>query len=411
MQKKTSIGGQAVIEGIMMKGPKKTALAVRVPGGSIDVEYISEKHLKDRFPIFGAPILRGVVGFVESMITGYGAMMKSAQKSGFADLDTEDEKPSEKSSENSTKNTIKSAEENSINPAKEKAADSAEENFANSAEENASESIEVNGEISAAENVKKDLITDIADNHESAAKANNEKSTETKAEEKAIENGNAKKASTLANVLMVVASVLGVALGVLLFMYLPALVFDLTNRAASGQLSAFKAVFEGILKMLIFFLYILGVSKMKDIHRVFQYHGAEHKTIFCYEKGLPLTVENVRLQSRFHPRCGTSFMVLMLVVGILLGVILTWCFPSLQQSSFRPVWVAIKILILPLICGIGYELLKFCGRHDNALTKAIAAPGLLMQRITTKEPEDSMIEVAIESLKSVIPENPEEDVW
>ncbi len=135
------------------------------------------------------------------------------------------------------------------------------------------------------------------------------------------------------------------------------------------------------------------------------------KTIFCYEAGEELTVENVRKQKRFHPRCGTSFMILMLVVGILLGVTLTWCFPSLQQSSFRPVWVLIKILILPIICGFGYELLKLCGRHDNLLTKIIAAPGMWMQHITTNEPDDSMIEVAIESLKAVLPDNPDEDNW
>jgi uncharacterized protein YqhQ len=150
---------------------------------------------------------------------------------------------------------------------------------------------------------------------------------------------------------------------------------------------------------------------MKDIKRVFSYHGAEHKTIFCYEAGEELTVENVRRQSRLHPRCGTSFMLLMLVVGILIGIVLTWCFPSLQRSDFRIAWVLIKILILPLICGVGYELLRFCGRHDNKFTRAISAPGMWMQKITTNEPDDSMIEVAIESLKAVLPENDEEDNW
>ena len=391
MQKKTSIGGQAVIEGIMMKGPKKTALAVRVPDGSIDVEYISESHLKDRFPIFGAPVLRGVVGFVESMITGYGAMMKSAEKSGFTDIDEEDtiEKELEAEKETAAGQTDNA---DTVNTA-------AGENAVQTAEAAAEET----GEKSTAEVTAEIGEKSVAEKPEAA-----EKSAEKPESEKAVEK---KPTSKFISALMVVAAVLGVALGVVLFMYLPALLFDLTNRAAGGSLSPFKAVFEGILKMIIFLCYIVAVSKMKDIHRVFQYHGAEHKTIFCYEKGMPLTVENVRVQSRFHPRCGTSFMVLMLVVGILLGVILTWCFPSLQQSSFRPIWVAIKILILPLICGIGYELLKFCGRHDNALTKVIAAPGLLMQHITTQEPEDDMIEVAIESLKAVIPENPEEDVW
>ena len=398
MQKKTSIGGQAVIEGIMMKGPKKTALAVRVPNGSIDVEYISENHLKDRFPIFGAPVLRGVVGFVESMITGYGAMMKSAEKSGFTDIDEEDtiEKELELKKE-----TASGQADRADTAVDESAAETAETAEATAVAEEGAESVVESAETAAA----------AAETEESAAAEKPEAPEESSANTENEKFAEKKPTSKFVNVLMVVAAVLGVALGVVLFMYLPALLFDLTNRAAGGLLSPFKAVFEGVLKMIIFLCYIVAVSKMKDIHRVFQYHGAEHKTIFCYEKGLPLTVENVRVQSRFHPRCGTSFMVLMLVVGILLGVILTWCFPSLQQSSFRPVWVAIKILILPLICGIGYELLKFCGRHDNALTKVIAAPGLLMQHITTQEPEDDMIEVAIESLKAVIPENPEEDVW
>lgn len=398
MQKKTSIGGQAVIEGIMMKGPKKTALAVRLPNGSIDVEYISENHLKDRFPIFGAPVLRGVVGFVESMITGYGAMMKSAEKSGFTDIDEEDtiEKELELKKE-----TASGQADRADTAVDESAAETAETAEATAVAEEGAESVAESAETAAA----------AAETEESAAAEKPEAPEESSANTENEKIAEKKPTSKFVNVLMVVAAVLGVALGVVLFMYLPALLFDLTNRAAGGSLSPFKAVFEGVLKMTIFLCYIVAVSKMKDIHRVFQYHGAEHKTIFCYEKGLPLTVENVRVQSRFHPRCGTSFMVLMLVVGILLGVILTWCFPSLQQSSFRPVWVAIKILILPLICGIGYELLKFCGRHDNALTKVIAAPGLLMQHITTQEPEDDMIEVAIESLKAVIPENPEEDVW
>ncbi len=313
MLKKTTIGGQAVIEGIMMKGPKKTALAVRVPDGSIDIEYIKEKHLKDKCKFWALPIIRGTVNFVESMIIGYSAMMKSAEKSGFTEIEEE----------------------------------------------------------------PKDT----------------------------------KKQSALMGFIMTVASVLGVALSVFLFMYLPSLAFDIVNRLASGGLSPLKAVFEGVLKMGIFLVYMWLVSKMKDIKRVFSYHGAEHKTIFCYEAGEELTVENVRKQSCLHPRCGTSFMLLMLVVGILIGIVLTWCFPLLQTSDFRIAWVAIKILILPIICGVGYELLRFCGRHDNKLTRFISAPGMWMQKITTNEPDDSMIEVAIASLKAVLPENSEEDNW
>lgn len=319
MAKKTSIGGQALIEGIMMKGPHKTALAVRVPDGSIDVEYINEKHLRDKSKFWDLPIIRGTVNFIESMIIGYSAMMKSAEKSGFTDLEEEAEKE--------------------ITPKEEK------------------------------------------------------------------------KQSALMGVIMTVAGVLGVLLAVFLFMYLPATCFDLLNRAFSFTLSAWKAVIEGVIKTLIFVGYMVIVAQMKDVKRIFAYHGAEHKTIFCYEAGEELSVENVKKQSRLHPRCGTSFMLLMLVVGIVLGVIVTWCFPSLQKSSFRIVWVVIKILMLPIICGVGYELLKVCGRHDNRLTRAISAPGMWMQKITTNEPDDDMIEVAIESLKAVIPENSEEDNW
>ncbi len=234
------------------------------------------------------------------------------------------------------------------------------------------------------------------------------------APQETIDDGGKEKKSgfdKLSALIMVVASVLGIALSVFLFMFLPAYLFDVVNNATDEAISGFKAVFEGIIKMTIFFLYVLLVSKMEDIKKVFQYHGAEHKTIFCYEAGLELNVENVRMQSRFHPRCGTSFMILMLVVGILIGAALTSLFPQLQNSDFRIFWVIIKILMLPIICGIGYEILKICGRCDNWFTRAIAAPGMWMQKITTKEPDDSMIEVAIASLEAVLPETEGEDNW
>ena len=161
------------------------------------------------------------------------------------------------------------------------------------------------------------------------------------------------------------------------------------------------------MKLLIFIVYIILVSFTKDIKRLFQYHGSEHKTIFCYERGLELTVENVRKQSRFHPRCGTSFLFLMIAVGILLSTLIAVLFPIVTVNKY--VWVAVKILLIPVFCGIGYELLKICGRYDNLATKIIAAPGLWIQRLTTKEPDDDMIEVAIESIKAVIPENPDDD--
>ena len=167
---------------------------------------------------------------------------------------------------------------------------------------------------------------------------------------------------------------------------------------------ALRSVFKGVVRILIFLTYILLVSRMKDIRRTFQYHGAEHKSIFCYEKGLPLTVENVRKQSRFHPRCGTSFLVLMLVVGILLSMMIPSTLPPILRT-------AIKLLMLPLTVGVGYELIKLAGRCDNWFTRMISAPGVWMQRITTVEPDDDMIECAITALKAVIPEVPEADKW
>lgn len=327
--KKANIGGQALIEGIMMKSPTKTAIAVRTPDKAIDIEYLEEKHIKEKYPVLGLPIIRGGVNFVESMIQGYKALMLSADKSGMTDL----EEDSKEKNNNGAENT-------------------------------------------------------------------NEKS-------QAEDNQTEKKNNILLSVVMVIGCILGVALSVFLFMYLPALLFDGVNFLFGGSLGkGIRPLFEGVFKIAIFVCYIALVSLTKDIRRVFMYHGAEHKTIFCFEKGLELTVENVKAQKRFHPRCGTSFMILMLIVGILVGFLIVTLFPEI--TKFRVLWVAIKILLIPLICGIGYELIKICGKYDNPVTRAIAAPGLWVQRLTTKEPEDDMIEVAIASLKAVLPENEED---
>ena len=177
--------------------------------------------------------------------------------------------------------------------------------------------------------------------------------------------------------------------------------FIVSGFKGDGEVAVFwKSVFEGVLKIVLFLLYIVVCSQMTEMKRVFMYHGAEHKTIFCYENEEELTVENVKKQSRFHPRCGTSFMVLMLIVGIVIGLFIPVA--PFGIPVLRPI---IKILLLPLTCGIGYELIKICGKHENALTRIIAAPGLWAQRITTKEPDDKMIEVAIEAIKAVIPED------
>ncbi len=315
MGKYTSIGGQALIEGIMMKSPEKTALAVRTPDKSIDITYLNSKSIRERFKLLKLPIIRGVVSFIESMVQGYKAMMLSAEKSGFADLEEEEKTKTDKDK---------------------------------------------------------------------------------------------KKESTFMSVIMVIASVLGVALAVILFMLVPRLAVSGLQMLFGTDFSAvIRSSIEQIIKLAVFVCYVWAVSFMKDIKRVFMYHGAEHKTIFCYEKGLPLTVENVKEQKRFHPRCGTSFMILMILISVIFSTIVQIIFPSVYTVA--SIWVLIKILLVPIVCGAGFEVLKICGRYDNAVTRIISAPGLWLQRITTKEPEDDMIEIAIAALKACEPQNPDVD--
>ncbi len=314
MAKYTSIGGQALIEGILMKSPEKTALCVRVPDGSIDTSYMEEKRISKKCKLFKLPIIRGVVGFVESMLQGYKALMISADKSGFTDLEEEKEKE--------------------------------------------------------------------------------KKQTE-------------KKDNALLNIIMIIGAVLGALLAVALFMYLPRLLVSGIEWIIGSEITSklLRSSIEQFVKLAVFVGYVWIVSFMKEIKRVFMYHGAEHKTIFCYEKGLELTVENVRIQKRFHPRCGTSFMILMIIISVIFSTVLQIIFPGVYSIPW--LWVVAKILMIPLICGVGYEVLKICGRYDNIVTRIISAPGMWLQRLTTKEPEDGMIEVAIEALKACEPEIPD----
>ena len=321
----------------MMKGPHKTSMAVRKKDGTIDISEVKEKHLKDKCCIFGWPLIRGMVNLIESMIIGYKTMMKSADISGFTDLEDE--------------------------PQKTEVPEEAETPVAETAEP----------ETQA----------------EPAAEAPKESE---------------KKESVLTGLIMMVGAVLGVALALALFMYLPSLAFKGVEYLAGVDLKMYRGLIEGVLKMAIFVGYIAVVALEKDIKRVFMYHGAEHKTIFCYESGKELTVENVRGFKRFHPRCGTSFMFLMLAVGILISSVLVMVLPDFIVSRLY-IWVPLKFLLLPLTCGLGYELIKICGRHDNFITRIIAAPGLWIQRLTTKEPDDGMIEIAIAAVQEVIPED------
>ena len=304
MAKYTSIGGQALIEGIMMKNPqKKTALAVRKPDKTIDISFINEKSVKEKYKILSLPVIRGVVSYIEAMVQGYSAMMKSAEISGFADIE-EDEKPK-----------------------------------------------------------------------------------------------SAKKESAFTAAVMTIGTVLGVALGLVLFLGIPRYAVAGLEWLKGSEFSKLaRAGIEQLIKLAVIVAYMLIVSFVPDIKRVFAYHGAEHKTIFCYEAGLPLTVENVRRQKRFHPRCGTSFLILMILVSMLVSTLVQMIFPSIYDIAWF--WIIVKILMLPIICGLGYEVLKICGKYDNVLTKIISAPGMWLQHITTKEPEDDMIEIAIAALKA-----------
>ncbi len=333
--KKTSIGGQALIEGIMMRGPKHSAMAVRSPEGDIVLEKWENKKPKHRW-LFKTPVIRGVFNFVASMVSGYKCLMRSAEIAG---LDDEEPKKTEA----------------------------------------------VDGEAVDAE--------------------------ASSADEKKSKNGSS--GSALMSVIMVVATVLGVALAIFLFVMVPTFIFGglsklmpflKPNNMAAASL--IKSVFEGLLRIAVLVAYMLLVTLMKDIRRTFQYHGAEHKTIFCYENGMDLTVENVRRQRRFHPRCGTSFLILMLLVGMFISFFIDPIFILITGSvPITIVRTLIKILLLPVTMGIGYELIKLAGRRQNLFTRIISAPGMWLQHITVLEPTDDMIECAIKAFVEVIPDD------
>lgn len=352
--KKTSIGGQALMEGIMMRGPQKSAMAVRRPNGEIFFEE-SENAQHKRPGICRLPIIRGVFGFIDSMTMGYKYLMRSAE------ISCEEEDTS-------------AAEQTSV-----------------------SEQTSAFEQISAAESVDSEnaeAAADIKPNEAKAGKAEKKK-------DEAIGKGTM-------TVIMVIATVLGVALAIGLFVWLPTFLYTLLGKVMPRGFADnryLRSVFEGVLKIAVLVLYMALVSLLKDIRRTFMYHGAEHKTIFCYEHGLPLTVENVRGQSRFHPRCGTSFLILMLLVSILVGMLIPPEFAGIDGTVYTFIRAGIKILLIPIIMGIGYEILKFAGKHENLFTRIISAPGMWLQHITVKEPTDDMIECAIMAFEAVIPEN------
>lgn len=328
---RTSIGGQAVMEGVMMRGPHKIATAVRKPDGEI---IIDEQGLgKVRSSKFvKLPIIRGCVNFFDSMIIGVKSLMFSAK---FFDVDEDGNETEEEPSR--------------FEAWLEKKLDS----------------------------------------------------------ERAM------------NVIIYCSVIFSLILSVGLFILLPTLIAGFFKMFTESQIAL--TLLEGLVRIVIFIVYLSLVSQMKDIKRVFMYHGAEHKSIFCYEKGLDLTVENVRKQSRLHPRCGTSFLLIVMVISILVFSIIPWkqdLFESIPYIGVIfvkvpwPIWrLVLRLLLLPIVAGISYEIIKFAGRHDNLFTRIISAPGMWFQHITTNEPEDDQIEVAIASLKAVIPEDKTDDAW
>lgn len=305
---KTSIGGQALIEGIMMLGPEKRAIVCRGSGEMVEkVEKVTP--LKAKSPVLGLPLIRGVAAFISSMVNGVKALSFSA-----------DQLPEDMQEEPD----------------------------------------------------KIDLWM-----------------------EKHFSNETAQK------LIIGVAVVLGIALSLFLFLFLPTFIVGLFPAVKADFY--WRTLLEGILKLVIFFIYLILCSKMKDMKRLFAYHGAEHKTIFCYEKGLPLTVENVRPQPRLHPRCGTSFIFVVIIISIIAG-----SFIHVSDTLLR---MGLKFLMLPLIVGLSYELNRWVGRHDNICSAILSWPGKQFQRITTNEPDDEMIECAIRALELVIPEEKGSDAW
>ena len=304
---KTTCGGQALIEGIMMQGPERRAVVVRKPDGLLD---ITTSPVKKRRGLTKLPFIRGVFVFCGSMVNGVKALMHSAEVS----------------------------------------------------DDGTGEKEELTG-----------LDKWIAEHF---------------SEEKA------------ASLIITIAAVLGIAFSVGLFILLPTAVTGLIGLAWTGMPLWFRAVLEGVLKVVIFLLYLFLCSRLKEIHRVFEYHGAEHKTIYCYENRLELTVENVRKQPRHHPRCGTSFLFVVIVVSIFLSIVI---FTPLEIEN---TWLRmlLHLLLLPLIVGVTYEFNRYVGGHDGPVSRFLRAPGMWMQNFTTFEPDDSMIEVGIEALKLVLPE-------
>ncbi|MBE6958865.1 MAG: DUF1385 domain-containing protein [Ruminococcaceae bacterium] len=321
---KTSIGGQALIEGIMMRGPEKDAIAVRTDG-EIKLE-VNPRKPRKKGSVSTWPLIRGAVNFLDSQIVGVKALMRSADLSPEG---VEDENPS-----------------------------------------------------------KFDQWL-----------------------EKKLGNESFQKA------IIGVTVFISLSFSVLLFILLPDILVGFFDRFLPAN-PLVHNLLAGVVRIGIFMLYMFLVSRMKDMKRVFAYHGAEHKTIRCYEAGLPLTVENVRIQTRLHPRCGTSFLLVVMVISILVfsvasSLLNQWSWLAALNGTFlyRILMMVCKLLLLPLVVAITYEINRWAGRHDNWFTRILTAPGMWLQNWTTNEPDDSMIEIGIAAVQAVLPEEEGADRW
>jgi uncharacterized protein YqhQ len=364
--KKTTIGGQALIEGIMMLGPDKAAIAVRKPDGEIVLE---ERELPQKTVFSKIFIIRGAYNLFRQMVMGVKALMFSAE---FFEVDENEEIDDIKENRQLSDETVDIKKEDNAK--------------------------DISSEAAAMENKNSETETVLLEIDSTSDKEDTEKSKKDGLLEKIF-------GDKLKDIAIYFSVVLGLGLGIVLFILLPNLITSIIgfNKAAGGS-TFLKNILEGLIRITVFLSYLGLASQLKDIKRVWQYHGAEHKTIHCYEAGNDLTVENVRQYTTKHPRCGTSFLFFVMVVSILVFSLVGW-----------HVWyinLLLRILLIPFVAGIAYELIKFVGRHEYKFLNFIKAPGLLFQRFTTKEPDDKMIEVAITAFNHVKPKTEDDsDKW
>lgn len=390
---KSKIGGQALVEGIMMKGAFRAAMACRLPNGEIDLETWDIPAKFETDPKTGeqrlarpwyakTPLIRGCVNFVTSMIDAYRCTMKAAEKQMDEELD---EYCAWKKHEKIDKLPEAEQQEKFVEWLtafeKEKAEEKAKES-----KQPMPEFVPPDAETVAR---RRDYLEKASEHYDYEEPTKFEQWLDDKFGEKIYDG------------IMVIALILSLVLCFGLFLYLPRWVVGWIKPLTNSRI--LRSCAEGIVKMAIFVGYMALTGLAKSIRRTYMYHGAEHKTIACFEAALPLTVENVRKQTRFHPRCGTSFIFLVLIISIFVG-----CLNPFTVTGQR---VLYSLALLPLVMGISYELIRIAGRSNNAFTRILSAPGLWVQRITTKEPDDSMIECAIAALTPCIPEHLEDDEW